>query len=786
MESEGFDIYDEVKNLQILEGLTLTEVEQRVERGDVNVATENITKTNKEIIFDNVFTLFNFYNLLIACALLLVGAYSNMSFFAIIVLNSAIGVIQELQARKMVEKLSILSQPKATVIREGKKQEIVVTDLVLDDLLYLATGDQIPADAEVVSGELEVNEALLTGESEAIVKQKGTLLLSGSAVMSGHAYASIKHVGSKNYAHQIVHEAKQHKRAYSELLTAMQKTTKFTSYFILPLGIILFFEAIFLRGDNAQIAVIATAAALLGMLPKGLMLLISISLASGVIKLSKEKVLVQDLYALESLAHVDVLCLDKTGTITEGKMQVDEFISGKNNHNQEIIQKDIALTLKALEDNNATFQALENYFMKFIEANDIPDTQVVVPFSSQRKWSGVTFVNKGSMLIGAPDRLLSAQDLSMCEQYQDAGKRVLAVVYSPDAIVDKEIPNTLLFLGLITLIDPIRKNAKETIDFFKQEAVAIKIISGDDPRTVSHIAKEIGLADYDSYIDLSAFENETEIAEVVDQYLIFGRVTPQHKKMLVQALQQRGHKVAMTGDGVNDILAMKEAEVGISIAEASDAARQIAKLVLLTSDFNTLPKVVMEGRRVVNNITRSAGVFFIKTIYSIILSCFYMITLGQFPFIPTQITLIDLAIEGYPAFFSSFEPDNRAIRGSFLKNVLQRALPNGITTAIVVIISGWIATMFLKTSVEIVTLQYYLVSFVGILGVAKALYPYNALRIFLLGSTIVGFYGVILLFPKVLHLTYLSSSGWQLFIVFALLSIGLERSLHFFVHKFVR
>ena len=556
-------------------GLTEAEVLERKKRGQINIVEEKTVKSNWEIISGNVFTLFNLYNFLIAIALMSVGAYSNLAFMLIIILNICIGSFQEIHAKNMVAKLSVLTVSKVDVIRDGKEKSIGVDEVVLDDITILNMGNQISSDSVVIDGKIEVNESLLTGESDTIVKMPGDKLYSGSYVVSGKCYAKVEKVGKDNLAAEITLKSKKHKKVNSELLNSMRKVTRLTSFIIIPVGVLLFVQAFFFRDQVIKSSVVSTAAALLGMLPKGLVLLISISLATGVIKLAKKKVLVQDLYSVETLAHVDTLCLDKTGTITEGKMQV----SNVETFNEEIMPISVNQALSAfvneIGDNNGTFQALKEYF----KGNDNFEVDYKNSFSSERKWSSISFKDIGSIIVGAPERLTAKSNFEIKEnmiEAQKQGKRVLLVGFSKDVVED--ILPDIEIVAAIELSDPLRKNAKEMLGFFKGEGVTVKVISGDNPLTVSSIAKQAGLEDYESYIDLSTIESDDEIIDLVDEYSIFARVSPNQKSLLVQALQAKGHTVAMTGDGVNDVIALRQADCSITLPEASDVAKQVSQI----------------------------------------------------------------------------------------------------------------------------------------------------------------------------------------------------------------
>ena len=720
------------------------------------------------VLINNVFTLFNLYNLLIAIALVLVKAYTNTFFFAIIVVNVLIGIIQEIHGRNLVKKLSILTASKTTVIRDGKEQEIGIEEVVLGDTIVLKQGDQIPSDSYLIQGEVEVNEALLTGESDSIVKGYEDKLLSGSYIVSGKCYAIVEKVGDDNFASQIVNATKKEKENNSELINSMKKVTKFTSFVIIPVGIVLFIQAYFFRESTVAQSVVATAAALLGMLPKGLVLLITIALESGVIKLAKKQVLVQELYSIESLAHIDTICLDKTGTITNGKMSVSEV----EIYNEKVLPQPFNNMMEAfvngMDDTNSTFRALQEHFdgkTSYEKADNIA-------FSSERKWSSISFVKEGSLVVGAPERLFEKSQENMPEkivELQKDGKRVLSVAYTKETIASDELPK-LEVVASIILEDPLRKNAKEMLGYFKEQGIDVKIISGDNPLTVSNIAKRAGLEDYESYIDLSTISTDAEIVNLVDRYSIFARVLPHQKSIIVKALQAKGHKVAMTGDGVNDVIALRESDCSITLPDASDAAKQVSQIVLLNPDFSVLKDVLMEGRRVVNNITKVARIFFIKTIYSVLLSLFCIITNMEFPFIPIQITLIDLIIEGYTSFFITFEKNQTPVTGSFLTKALTNAMPFAITIMFNIIILTIVGNIMQIPQNELTTMMYILIGFVSILAVQEVCTPFNKVHAFLFITTTVGFYVAALLFHKLLKLSALAGFEVIAVIIMAVIS----------------
>ena len=746
-----------------LKGLTDEQVLQRIENGQINKVEDDKTRTNWEIIRDNVCTLFNLFNLLIAIALISVKAYTNLAYMLIIIVNIVIGIVQEIHARNLVQKLSVLKVSKATVVRNGKEKEINIDEIVLDDVIILDSGKQICADSVVLDGEVEVNESLLTGESDTILKQKGDKLLSGSYVVSGKCHSKVEKVGKDNFAAQITSETKKYKRAESELVNSMKKVTNFTSFVIIPVGIILFVQAYFFRNVDITNSVVSTAAALLGMLPKGLMLLITISLATGVIKLAKKRVLVQDLYSVETLAHIDTLCLDKTGTITEGRMKVDNVKVYNEKCMPHSIQKMMTAFVNEMTDNNATFMALKDYY----QGEDKFEVADTMAFSSERKWSSISFKNEGSIVLGAPERLIEKSKMEMPKEIidaQKAGRRMLFIAYTNKVISDEKLPE-LEIVAAITLDDPLRKNAKEMLGFFKRQNVDIKVISGDNPLTVSSIAKKAGLESYNAYIDLSTITSDDEIPQLVDKYSVFARVMPHQKSLIVKALQEKGHSVAMTGDGVNDVVALKQADCSITLPEASDIARQVSQIVLLNSDFSVLKDVLMEGRRVVNNITNVARIFFIKTIYSMLLSLFNIITNTAFPFIPIQITLIDLVIEGYTSFFLSFKENSKPIKGTFLRTVIKNAMPYALAIIVSIIIITFTRQGLNLNVEEAETVMYLAIGGISVFAVIEACRPFTKISTFLCTTTALGYLFAVFLFKNLLHLAPITENMLMIFIV---------------------
>lgn len=704
------------------------------------------TKSTAEIIRDNVCTVFNLLNVIIAVALALVHAWSNLFFIFIIIVNTLIGIYQEIKAKKLVEKLSLLSMPVAHVLRDGRELEVHPDSVEKGDVLLLESGNVICADSRVLSGSAEINESVLTGESRPVLKRAGDDLLSGSSVISGKCRAEVIHTGEENYAAKLVSEVKKYKSANSELMSSMKKVTRITSFFIVPLGIIAFLEALLVRNMTIADAVISSSAGLLGMLPKGLVLLMSVGLAIGVIRLSKKNVLVQELYSLENLAHCDVLCLDKTGTLTVGHMEVEQVIP--LGCDKARAQQLLASYVSASEDNNATFCALKEYC-----AHAAPQRAFAgVPFSSARKWSSVTLENGEYLVLGAYERLGLKGDmpLQFREQMQQ-GKRVLfAGITRQKPQADGELCAVEPAAAVI-IADPLRKNAKDTIAYFERQGVEVKVISGDDPVTASAVAARAGIKNAQRCIDLSNAAPE-DVKNAADKYTVFGRVSPEQKKLLVTALQEKGHSVGMTGDGVNDLLAMKQADCSVAIGQGSDAARQTAQLVLLDSDFAVLKDVISEGRRVVNNITKSAGVFFIKTLYSVFITLWCVIFNLPFPFIPIQITLIDLVIEGFPSFFMSLERNDKPVRGKFLPSAIGAALPNAVAVTVCCIVLTMAGTALGIEQSQTGLVTYLTLGAISVMGVVKASLPFNWLRGGLCAVSALGYAGAVAILPNLFKL----------------------------------
>ena len=678
----------------MLTGLTDEQVNERIEQGKVNADENPNTRTYKQIVRENTLTFFNFLNLVLLILVLMVGSYKNAFFVGIIIINTLIGIAQEIRAKKTIDKLAILTAKKSIVIREGKKWTVPTEDLVLDDLVCLKTGDQVPADAKVLEGSVEVNESLLTGESDNLPKNVGDELFSGSFVTSGEACCQIIHVGKDNYAAQITSEAKEFKRHNSELKNSLNAILKVISIIIVPLGALLFYKQYYIVENTFKASVVSMVAGVLGMIPEGLVLLTSVALTLGALVLANKKTLVQELYCIETLARVDTLCLDKTGTITEGTMCVERVEpwseASENKDTDEIPTEDedepdlheienmMANLMYVLNDQNATIDALRKRF----PAKSSMTLEHIVPFSSDRKYSGAVFEDNGTYLMGAAQFLFpeGREDiLDVCQNYAEEGLRVLVLAHSTQMAEGTELPENLEPAALLLLTDVIREEAPDTLQFFDSQEVDLKVISGDDPVTVSAIAKRAGLKNAENYVDATTLETEEQLEEAVAKYSVFGRVTPQQKKEMVQALQKQGHTVAMTGDGVNDVLALKEADCSIAMAQGSDAAKNIANVVLLDSNFASMPHIVNQGRRVVNNIRTAASMFLIKTMFSVMLSLLTIFFGNAYPFEPIQMSLISACAVGIPTFLLAQENNYDKIDHTFLRHVFLNAFPAALT-----------------------------------------------------------------------------------------------------------
>ena len=727
-----------------LQGLTQVEVKRRIDAGKTNHFKAKTGSSNWEIFRRNVFNSFNMLNFAIFVALIAVQAWSNLFFFGIIVLNAFTGMMTELRARRMIDKLNLMNKDQIRVVRDGEVTSIDPQDIVLDDIMLLSAGEQVPSNAVVVDGMAELNEAMLTGESDLILKKDGKELLSGSYLVSGQVYAKVINVAEDNYANKLMLEAKTHKPIVSRILYNMDKIAKFTGKIVIPFGLALFFEAYLIKQLSLQESVVTSSTALLGMLPKGIALLTITSLLTAVIKLGMKHILVQEMYSVETLARVDVLCLDKTGTITQGKMTVKGLELLSERFTKEELERLLAAYMQHSKDKNATAQAIRNAYEGLEHHYQVGD---VIPFSSDRKWGAVSVDGLGTLFLGAPEMLLKENPKAV-DQAQARGSRVLILAWSQSA-VDTEtmsLPNDVEGLTLLEIADPIREDAAETLEYLRSEDVTLKIISGDNPVTVSHIAHQAGFADYQSYIDCSKVSDE-ELEDLAEDTAIFGRVSPHQKKLLIQTLNANGHTTAMTGDGVNDILALREADCSIVMAEGDPATRQIANLVLMDSEFKDIPEILFEGRRVVNNIAHIAPIFLIKTVYSFLLGliCIASIVFGKaeyllvFPFIQVQMTLAGQFIEGLPPFILTFERNIRPVEKHFLRRSLQLSIPNALMLVVSVLIFHLSQVYLGMSNTDMLTLSYYMMGSTGVLAVIRACIPLNKGRVALIIYSVFGF-----------------------------------------------
>ena len=738
--------------MEKLKGLSEEKVLELKEKGLVNYNCDVKTKSIGQIIAGNFFTLFNFLNFGLALAIFLVGSYKNLLFLGVVFCNTLISTIQEIRSKKVIDKLSLLNESKATVIRDGKEVSIGIHEIVLGDIIKLKAGNQIVTDSRILVGEILVNESLITGESESVTKNKDMNILSGSFVVSGSCLAEVIHVGADNYTAQISAEAKYIKKVNSEIMNFINKIIKYISIAIIPIGVLLFLGQM----DSGPFGdtVIHVVAALIGMIPEGLVLLTSTVLAISVIRLSKYNVLVQELYCIETLARVDTICLDKTGTITKGEMEVSKLVPLNETPMNEIVDA-LSVMSYHMENDNQTMEAISK---KYAKKNDYKVLEVV-PFSSQAKWSGISFENV-SYIIGAPEIVLkdTAKIDKELNLYTESNRTIL--LGKVNHKLNKTLPLDVEPMALVIINDKVRLEAKATLDYFKEQGVDIKLISGDNPKTVAGVAKKVGLTDV-KYIDMS--KCDLPIMEIVDKYNVFGRVKPKQKKEIVMALKANGHTVAMTGDGVNDVLALKEADCSVAMNSGSDAARNVSQLVLLDSNFSSMPKVVAEGRRSINNIQRSSSLFLCKTTYATLLAILFMFLPLSYPFEPIQLTLTSVVTIGIPSFILALEPNNERINGKIILNVLKRSIPTALTIVLNILIISILPYIIRLTSDEVSTLCVLLTGLTGFMLLYRISLPFNALRRCLFGFLIVLFsFGVIflrelfsltLLTPKLLILT---------------------------------
>lgn len=765
-------------------GLTAQQVQEHRMHGWTNQPVDPPSKTTKEIIQENVFTYFNLIFLVLAVLLCLVGSFRDLTFLPVIVLNTLIGIIQETRAKKVLDNLTMLNAPHAMVIRDGKKSQINAEDLVIDDIVIFEAGNQVCADAEVCAGEVQVNESLLTGESDEITKRKGDQLMSGSFIVSGQCHARLDKVGADSYISRLTLEAKAMQNTeQSEMIRSLDKLVKWVGVAIIPIGIILFIQAFVFQGEGFRSSVTSMIAAVIGMIPEGLYLLASVALAVSSIRLAQKKVLLHDMKCIETLARVNVLCVDKTGTITENTMEVQDVIPTKEYEEGELrpLSELLGDFTAAQSSDNITMEAMKRYFKIASGKKAVVKTG----FSSASKYSSVTF-EEASYVLGAPEFVLKEQ----YENYEEAisahaskGARVLVFGTAKEEPDGKPLKEAVTPLAYVLLANPIRQEAKETFTYFAEQGVEVKVISGDNPLTVSEVAKEAGIAGAERYVDASTLHTEEEMRAAVLNNAVFGRVTPNQKRKFVQILKEEGKTVAMTGDGVNDVLALKDADCSIAMASGSDAAAQASQLVLLESDFSCMPEVVLEGRRVVNNIQRSASLFLVKNIFSFLLSLVSFVFMFTYPLEPSQISLISMFTIGVPAFFLALEPNKNIIKGHFLTNVFLKALPAALTDVLAVGALVIFGRTFGVSSADISTAATMLLSIVGFMILYTISAPMNVLRGVILGGCIVGLLFCSIFLNDLFAITGMTTKCVMLFVVFAIATEPVLRYLTWLIGK---
>lgn len=797
-------------------GLTSEEVRERIDKGLTNHTDISTQKTVGQIVKSNLLTYFNLIFLILTVLLCIVGSFRNLTFLPVIIGNTVIGIFQELRAKKTLDKMSMLNAPHSIVVRDGEQQQIQSEELVKDDIIILSAGNQICADATVLSGSISVNEALLTGESDEIKKKSGDRLMSGSFVVSGQCYAKLAKVGNESYISQLTAQAKaMGDGEQSEMIRYINKLVKWVGIIIIPVGIILFCQAYIMNGETFKKSVVSMVAAVLGMIPEGLYLLTTVALALSTIRLAKKQVLLHDMKSIETLARVDVLCVDKTGTITEPGMQVTELVISGRCGDAEMDKRAFAHLLAdysaVIEDNNATMEAIRAYVAKNEIEKGSRTLLKTQPFTSANKYSKVSFV-EGDYMLGAPEFIMKDryEDISEeIEEYQSKGYRVLLMAEQSGssamadtenaADTDKSGQQTpgvkgaadmassragmVSPIGYIVLSNPIRENAESTFTYFKEQGVAIKVISGDNPATVSEVAKRAGIDGAENYVDASTLASEKDITEAVDKYTVFGRVTPKQKQLIVRALQKQKHTVAMTGDGVNDILAMKDADCSIAMASGSEAAAQAAQTVLLDSDFGRMPYVVFEGRQVVNNIQRSASLFLVKNIFSLLMAIFSAIFAITYPLEPSQISLISMFTIGLPGFLLALEPNRDRIEGNFMVNVMLKALPAGLTDVLSVGALVICGQVFNLPSEDIATAGTMLLAVVGFMIIIKISHPFNKMKYGVLLINIIGLLFCGLFLGRLFAIESISNICFLLMVVFAFAAESMFRYLTLFVEK---
>ena len=771
-------------NKAILNGLTSAEVEERIKNGKVNTVNTVKTKSIGRIFYDNICTVFNLINVILCIILLFIGSYKNMLFIMVVVFNTVIGIIQEIRSKKSVDNLTILTDSKVDVIRDGRQTKVSRDELVLDDVIILSRGSQVPADCVVIDGTCMADESLLTGESDLIDKAVGSELLSGSFVSGGSCKCRITRVGDESYAAKINNEAKYVKKNESQILRSFKFIINVCSVVIFPVGALMFVSKYLIQHQELNPTLESTVGALVGMIPSGMVLLTSTVLAVAVIRLSKKKVLVNEMHCIETLARVDVLCLDKTGTLTTETMNVQQIVPLSAESGE--IDTALASIAAASEDINATLQAVSEY---------TKDTKPLkctgfIPFSSETKRSGGSFENGKTYFIGAaeflfPNKSEHPEVFDAIQKITDT-VRILALASSdaihPDPAV---LPDDLKPMALVLIKDQLRSSAKDTIAYFKEQGVTLKVISGDSVGTVMNIAADVGIDGASDSIDMSTVTTEEQLKEAAERCSVFGRVTPAQKKQLVIALKEKGHKVAMTGDGVNDVLALKEADCSVAMAAGSEAARNVSQLVLVNNDFACMPHVVAEGRRSINNIERSSSLYLVKTIYSIIMSVFFVFFHMTYPFQPIHLSLMSALTVGFPSFVLALQPNKNIVRGNFTFNIIARAAPAALCVASDIIIAALLSGATGVSSEEFSTIAVYITALIGVMLIIRLCIPFNPLRAGMLTITVLGLFTAFIFFGWFFNLTVLSNNAWIMFAILAAATVVIFNLLYNLADKYI-
>ena len=753
---------------EIYTGLSKKEVQERIAKGLINETNTSVSKTTGEIIRTHSLTYFNFLNIFLGCLVILSGQIKNLTFMAIIIINTIIGIFQELKVKKLVDGLSVITATKATVLRDGEKKEIPIDQIVMDDVIAVESGNQISADSIVLeSSGIEVNESMITGESRPVKKKPGDTLFSGSFLVAGSGLARVEHVGKDNYATVLANQAKDKKRATSEMQDSIKRIIKVVGFIIIPVGILLFLSQRSVDGTTLSDALVNTVAGVIGMIPEGLVLLTSISFILGVGRLAGKRALVQEMEAIEALARVNVLCTDKTGTITTGELEVTQLIplGEKNVEEIKTIMNEISF---AFDDVNNTQTALMNYFTKTSEWEVLD----AIPFSSARKYRAISFKDHGAYVLGAPEFIMKGNEslAERVEVYSEKGLRVLLLASAARISSEEELVEGLAPLGLILISDCIRTEARATFEYFASQNVDVKVISGDNPATVSHIAVEAGLNNGEKYVDATQLpEDDADLREVVEDYTVYGRVTPEQKQRIIKAYQANGRVVGMVGDGVNDVLALKDADCGIAMAAGSDAAKQVAHIVLLDSDFACMKDIVREGRMIISNIERVSALYLTKTIYSVLLCVIFIIIGRSYPFIPIHLSLISATAIGLPSFILALEQTETVTQDGFLKNVLRVAVPGAVVMVIDMLLNQLLGIFFGFSSDILSTYNLLVAGCISMMVLIKVSSPLNLIRKILCIVCVVLFVGGVLLFGGFFSVT--SVFQWRMLFVLPIIAI---------------